>query len=684
MSILSIKTAAIAAVVGGAIVGASTASAALALPIMNCSYVFNTNMKMGSKGVQVMNLQKVLNMYPQTRVAESGAGSPGMETSKFGPATRAAVNKFQMLQLAELGVNAPTGNVFAGTRGLLNQLCSVTGNPVPTNPGNPVPPTGNTGPVAVMLSANQPTGQLVTAQAGARLADFTFTGNGTITNIELQRVGISTDSTLVNVYLYDGNTRLTDAASVVTGGYIRFNAGSGLFSVSGTRTITVRADLSSLAGGNAVGVKLNKVTALGSAASTFTNVQGNILTVASGVTTSSVHFNTMITTPRTVDAGTTNYNVWSAIANVGTRDVYFKAATFKFVGSAPVDAVANLSLYVDGTKVAGPAMINAMNNNKVVFDFGSMPYFLRTGSHTIDVRGDIVKGSNRTMTFSVENVADLMFEDRDLTGVNVAATVGTLPLNNGNSAFPQITVNKGSVTVNVDPAFIVSKITGGATNMTISSFTMKAYGEDVKVNTLDVLPVVLNAISNGTSSEVAGVTSLQNVGLYLNGGQISSSQNWYPLAVATSTTKLTYNLGSSLIIPAGQTVTVSVKADIKDKNSASYTAGSVSATISGTNNGQGQNSNEVTGVATGGVSGNTLSISSGTGSYAKTSGFTDKTTAPNTANVKVGSFTLQAGSAEDTVVNSATVPISVAAYAVPAVTDACRFESTFELPFSRI
>ncbi len=656
MSTISIKTGAIALVLGGAIASAASASAALNLPTMSCSFMFNKNMKMGSKGVDVMNLQKVLNMYPQTRVATEGAGSPGMETMTFGPATRAAANAFQRLHLAELGISSPTSNVFAGTRGLLNMVCTGTGtNPNPNPTPGTKPPTGNIGPVSVMLSASQPTGQLVVSQSGARLADFTFTGNGTVTNIELQRVGVSTDSTLDNVYLYDGNTRITDAASVVTGGYIRFNAGSGLFAVNGTRVITVRADLSATSGGNAVGVKLNSITAMGSSAATFTNVMGNILTVASGVTTASVNFNTIATTTRTVDAGTTNYNVWSATANVGTRDVKFGAATFKFVGSAPVDSVANLSLYVDGAKIAGPSMVNAMNNNKVTFDLGSMPYLLRTGTHTIDVRGDIVKGSFRTMTFSVENVADLMFEDRDLTGVNVSAMVNGLKLTNSNSSYGTITVNKGSTVVNVDPSFVANKVTGGATNMMISSFTIKAYGEDVKINDLQVLPVL-----GGTVAPYAG--GLQNVGIYLNGGQIGSSKNW-------SSGALNYTLGSSLIIPAGQTVTLAVKADIKNATSSvSYTGGTVGATIGGsTNNAQGQNSNEL--FTTGTVVGNSLTISAGAGNFAKTSGFTDKTVAPNTAAVKVGSFTLQADSAEDTVVNGATLTVTTAGYAISNITN---------------
>jgi peptidoglycan hydrolase-like protein with peptidoglycan-binding domain len=145
MSKLSMKIATSVAIIGGITAGAVTASAALNLPTMSCSYMFNTNMRLGSRGTDVMNLQKVLNMYPQTQIAASGAGSPGMETSTFGPATRAAVNKFQALHLAELGITAPTGNVFAGTRGLLNQVCSGTTSTTPTTPGNNV-----TGPVSAL------------------------------------------------------------------------------------------------------------------------------------------------------------------------------------------------------------------------------------------------------------------------------------------------------------------------------------------------------------------------------------------------------------------------------------------------------------------------------------------------------------------------------------------------------
>ncbi len=647
MSKLSMKIATSVAVVGGLAAGAFSASAALNLPTMSCSYMFNTNLRVGSRGADVMNLQKVLNMYPQTQVASSGAGSPGMETSTFGPATRAAVNKFQALHLAELGITAPTGNVFAGTRGLLNQVCSGSTS---TNTGNTGNTTGNvvTGPVSAMLSSSQPTGMLVASQSGGRIADITFTGNGTVTNIELQRTGISSDSTLANVYLYDGNIRISDAASVITGGFIRFNSSNGIFSVNGTRTITVRADIAAGTSGQSVGVKLNSVTA-GGAASTYTNVMGNMLQIGSA-TPATVNFSTITTSNTTVDAGTQGYKLWEGTASVGTRDVNFRSATFKFVGSAPVDAAANISLYVDGSKVAGPVMINAANNNKLSFDLGS-GVLLRTGSRTIEVRGDIVKGSNRTMTFSVENVADLMFEDTSLAGVNSAATVNAATMTQSNTTYRTVTVNSGSVTVNVDPAYTANKVTGGATNVTIGQFTLKGFGEDVKVNTLQIAPNLTGAAPyNG---------GMSNVSLYVNGGQIGTSQNWTGSA-------LTYNLGSSLIIPAGQTAVLTVKADVRNATSSTaYTAGSVNVAIGGVaSNAQGQSSNEIVSVAASAVTGNTLSVSSGAGSFARTSGFTAVTVAPNTSNVRIGSFTLQADSSEDIRVTSIGVNPVVATYAI--------------------
>lgn len=59
-------------------------------------FIFTKRLSLGSKSNDVINLQKVLNSDPDTQVASSGAGSQGNETSYFGPATKKAVQKFQV------------------------------------------------------------------------------------------------------------------------------------------------------------------------------------------------------------------------------------------------------------------------------------------------------------------------------------------------------------------------------------------------------------------------------------------------------------------------------------------------------------------------------------------------------------------------------------------------------------
>ncbi len=89
-------------------------------------FTFNHNFGIGASGTSVKYLQILLNSDPNTRVAQSGPGSPGNETEYFGQLTRSAVMKFQSKYasdvLSPVGLNSPTGFVGAQTRAKLNSL----------------------------------------------------------------------------------------------------------------------------------------------------------------------------------------------------------------------------------------------------------------------------------------------------------------------------------------------------------------------------------------------------------------------------------------------------------------------------------------------------------------------------------------------------------------------------------
>ena len=601
------KTAAIAAITSGVLAGAMFASAQTTMS--TGSYCFTQNMKLGTTNSEVLTLQQTLNAKGFT-VSTTGVGSMGMETNYFGAKTQAAVKKFQ----AANGV-INTGNVFSLTRAALNVNCA--GSVV--NPTTPTSTPVVSGPVSVSLAASQPNNVLVAGSVNGTVTNLNFVGNGTVTNVKLQRLGVSNNDTISNVYLYDTLTgaRLTDAASVLTDGTVNFTSGYGIFTVAGSRAITVKVDIASAGtSGQSVGFAVTGYTTLGNPTAVVTGVNGPALPIGSAtIATASLVSTTSVAA--SIDAGRQNVVFWEAVYNT-TKDSYLSGGLFSFIGSAPYSVFANLKLYVDGIQIGNAVTID--QNGRVTFTGSN---FLKAGNHTITLRGDVTGGAGRDFYVRLEN-SGLSFEDANIRGVYGTVTPTSavrIP------TLTNVTINSCSSTncslYSSDSAFTGMKVVSGASQQTIGKYTFKAVGEATKFMTGKI--GITGTVTTG---------DIRNVSIFIDGVQVVSGKT---LALAGTTVDVT-NLGG-VVVEMGKTVTIEVKADIASSTGIALPSQTLTSAL--TLEVQGQDSKNSTTYSA--LSSNPVTVSSLNATFTNNSNFTGSKVSGTQSNVRVGSYTISTG-----------------------------------------
>jgi hypothetical protein len=664
----------------------------------SCS--ITSTLKVGSKGADVKCLQSTLGLTADGSFGPKTMGgvkvwqkAHGLTADGvFGAKSRAVFNGGTVTTTLPAGCTSTSG--FSPTTGANCSTGTTTTTTLPvgcvsatgysSTTGQPcssgTPVVTQTGPLTVSLATDNPAaGNLIQGQATADLAHFMFSGTGTITNLTLQRTGISDNSVFPNVYLYNGNTRLTDSASVNSQGQIVFNGLN--IAVTGSLDLSVKADITSSTTNSesTVQVVLTSYTVSGGTATTV-SVAGNSFYINSGtgiLSTVAVGCNTAAgatgtqpncTTNTTVNvsAGTTGYSLWSAPVSVSLHSVLLKSAAFDVIGSAPSNALANIGLYANGVQIGTSTGENSMGY--ITFDLTAAPYTLITGTTTLEVRADIVNGSARTLQLSLQHASDLMVTDSQV-GVNVGV-VNQAGVANPNFSINQsgtVSIQQGSLVAQSDPTFnSQTNVTGGASNIAIASYKLTSYGEDVKVNTVTVTPTI-SGTPSACSSLSNGAVGLNNVTLYYNGAPIGSSQNATLLTASTCTfNPLTFTPGSNLTVSGGTTGTFQIHADlVNGVGTPTYSSGSIGATVV-ISQYQGISSGQTSSLTLSGS--NTMNITTGSLTVAQNSGFLGQTVSPNTSGAEIGSFTLQNQSTSEAVqVNSLTVGLTQTALGTPMV-----------------
>lgn len=122
------------------------------------SNTFPTNLSLGARNAQVTFLQRILNQDSDTRVANTGPGSPGNETDYFGLLTKRAVIRFQTKYASEVltpaGLVQGSGYVGFYTRTKLNALSALTASTGSSATSIPVVGSPSISPVSTTASQN--------------------------------------------------------------------------------------------------------------------------------------------------------------------------------------------------------------------------------------------------------------------------------------------------------------------------------------------------------------------------------------------------------------------------------------------------------------------------------------------------------------------------------------------------
>ncbi len=603
---------------------------------------FTRNLTIGSTGADVKCLQAVLNQSADTQVASSGVGSPGSETTYFGSLTKTAVVKFQNKYASEiltpLGLTAGTGYVGSSTR---SKLSTMVGG-VSSTPGT-TPITG-TGLQVSFASSNPASGTVVDGQGLAPLAAFMFvngdSADAKITSLKFTRVGISPDSTLNNVYLFEGAVRLTDAASVASS-MITFNNTAGVFMVPArsSKTIWVLADVDG-AVGETVGVSLSSASSVTSTATSTSGnfpLNGNLFNLASG-TGLATFVVSDTTTPTSADIDPQDdYTLFQNSVVVGTRSVWLKRIAFRVIGTInKASDVREYELLVDGVKV-GSTVSSIDVNDYITFDLSANPLKLETGTRVVKVLADIIGGSNKNVYLSLRSAADVSVTDSQYNVTVKPTKVDTLTSFTVEDAGTQ-TINSGTLTVTKMTDSPSGNIVNNGANMMMAKFQFKAAGERVKVESLRISATV----SKSTVGE------LRNGAVFANGAQVGSTAD---IADDSSTPAYTtYNFGSSLIVEPGTLTVVEVRGDVYDSDGTNNLAANdtIRINIEGgdLNNGQGMTSLVTVDAPSADVNANTLTVKEGSLSLAKNTAYASQTAVAPVYSYPLAKFNLTADTSE--------------------------------------
>jgi len=497
----------------------------------SCSYTFTQNLTTGDTGTEVQNLQKFLNMDPDTQLATSGAGSPGNETSYFGSITASGVTKFQNKYSAEVlapvGLSTGTGYWGPSSRAHANVVCA---NMSGGNNGGGNNNGGGTGSGLSVSANGQPAnGLFVKSAARVPFTKFTVTNNGssaaTVNSVTVQMAGpISRDAFDSVLLLNSDGTQIGDGRSLNSNDQATVGK-STTIPAGGSKTFTIAANAPSSQFGNEGEVGGLNVVAINTSSSVSGSlpISGAQHTVNNSLSIGSVTVEEGTSDPevdRGKELGTTDYTFSSVRIDAGSEeDVRLNSIRWTNNGSADLSALSNLVVDVDGTEY--PVTIDG---DTVTASFGNGIVIAEGNNVDVAISGDITGTSANTDTvqFDIEETYDIHVSGETFGhGILPTANGSTEAAGSNGSSFPtsgnpffdgsKVTITGGSVsTISKSNSVPAQNVAINVTNQPLGAFTTNLLGEALEVD----------GITFGIDTSGISATNLTNVTLVNENGSV--------------------------------------------------------------------------------------------------------------------------------------------------------------------
>ena len=389
-----------------------------------CPYTWTRNLAMGSSGDDVRQLQRFLNSNPQTQVAVSGVGSPGNETSYYGPATTRAVSKFQELYAAQiltpLGLTNGTGGFYTSTRTHANSICQSGSGSGSNVSYRTAPRSATSAPVvqvtgdALAVTPGNPISDAYVVK-GAQRAPYTSivltagTDDVRVEDVRIRRFGLSSSDNFESVALVNANGVQVGSARSLKRDEVSLG---GSFVIPANRSVTLAvvgnmANTEDFSAGSIAGLEIAEVVA-------NARVQGNFpIRGAAHVLSESI---TLQMTEVTVDGGGGDipFNEETEIATVtidlesgdaDEEDAYLRSVILKQIGSANENEVGDIEITIDGDRVNHTLVVD---RDRYIINFsGRGVQIEENDSVELRLETETNVGYEETVQFEIDDISDV-------------------------------------------------------------------------------------------------------------------------------------------------------------------------------------------------------------------------------------------------------------------------------------